>query len=161
MIKLIGILFIALATGACGFEYASMFKRRLKSLEAITTLIESLTVRIGSFLTPLGEFFDTYSDELLEKSGFLKYLREGKSFSDAIRLCREALFLEAEDIALLCEFGDGLGAINVQEEVKRCGLYKNKCAERLNEAKRELPLRLRLYKSIGFMSALLAAVLVL
>ena len=54
-----------------------------------------------------------------------------------------------------------LGAINAQEEVKRCGLYKNKCAERLNEAKRELPLRLRLYKSIGFMSALLAAVLVL
>ena len=161
MTKLIGILFIALATGACGFEYASMLKYRLRSLEAILSLIESLASKITAFLTPTGEFFDTYSDKLLEECGFLGYLREGKSFSDAVRLCADALYLNDGDISLLCEFADGLGAISAEQEIKRCNYYKNKFAERLSEAKAELPLRSRLYKSIGFMSALLAAVLVL
>ncbi|MBO7148764.1 MAG: stage III sporulation protein AB [Clostridia bacterium] len=161
MTKLIGIMFISLATGAWGFEYASMLKCRLRSLEAILRLIESLTSKISAFLTPTGEFFDSYCDEYLEECGFLKHLREKKSFSDALRLCADALFLNDGDISLLCEFADGLGAISAEQEVKRCNYYKNKCAERLSEAKTELPLRSRLYKSIGFMSALLAAVLVL
>ena len=161
MIKLVGILFIAIATGACGFEYATMLKCRLRSLEAILSLIESLEARISAFLTPESEFFYTYSDELLEKSGFLEHLRGGKGFSEAVSLCADALFLDVCDIELLREFGDGLGAISVESEVKRCSFYKNKCKERLEELKAQLPLRLRLYKSIGFMSALLAAVLAL
>lgn len=161
MIKLVGILLIVGAMSAAGIECSSMIKKRVISLEAFVKLLDSMAVKIGTFSTPLSEFFNTYKDDRLDSCGFLKAVSESVSFSEAVKARASALCLEEGDVSLLGSFGEGLGGLSAAEEAKRCLYFKGECEKLLDEAKEALPVKTKLLKSAGVMCGILAAVLLI
>ncbi len=161
MTKLVGIMLIVISTSVCGFECAKMLSHRMRSLKAFIRLLDALALRISSFSTPINEFFCSYKDDELEKSGLISGIRSGMSFCAAVSQCKEALFLDESDMGLLLEFGEGLGMMSAQEEARRCMYYKSEFEKHLASAADELPLKIRLLKSSGVMCGILAAVILL
>ena len=161
MIKLVGLLLIIGAMSAAGIECSSMLKKRVGSLESFVKLLDSMATKIGTFSTPLCEFFYNYKDERLDSCGFLKAVSESVSFTEAVKSRASELCLEENDVILLSSFGEGLGGLSAAEEVKRCLYFKGECEKLLNEAKEALPVKTKLLKSAGVMCGILAAVLLI
>ncbi|MBE6605932.1 MAG: hypothetical protein E7635_02705 [Ruminococcaceae bacterium] len=160
MHKLLGILLIVLSGSTLGSQCAAILKRRVRALEAIIKMLDSLELKINTFSTPLDEFFDCYKDELLESCGFLQEVREN-GFSCALKSNADEMYLTEDDVRLLSEFADDSLHFSAAEQARRCHYYKCECQKLADQAKESLPLYTRLLGSLGIMSGILASVLII
>lgn len=160
MHKLLGILLIVVSGSTLGSQCAAMLKRRVRVLEAIIKMLDSLEIKISTFATPLDDFFASYKDELLESCGFLQGVREN-GFLNALKSSADKMYLTEEDVCLLSEFADDSIHFSATEQARRCHYYKCECENLADQAKESIPLYTRLLGSLGIMSGILAAVLII
>lgn len=159
MTKLVGILMISVAFGIVGHECTTRLRARARSLKAFVKFFDSLGARIGAFAIPFNDFISDYSDDLIGCGSDFAAVCKSSDFSSAVRECAHDLALDDADIKLLSDFGDGFGTLDLARETKRCAYYGGECEKLLCELEEKLPLKARLYNSLGITCAILAAVI--
>ena len=160
MLKIAGILIITVFATIAGYECAFTLKRRIQTLEAIIKMLDSLKDRITYFNLSLKDFLEEYSEPYLENSGFLGMAKE-TGISNALVLLSDTLCLRDSDIKLLTEFADGPSAYTGKLEAQRIEYYKGELMKLSDEAKKSLPLKTRLFCSLGLLCGILCAVLII
>lgn len=154
-----GILIIVIAMSLAGNSMALRLKKRLRSLEALITLIESLEVRIREFNSPVKEFFKNCSPpkELIG----LCNSAYSEGLYNSVKSHAEELALDAADTELLCELAEALGTYSAYEEEKRCRYYRERLEVTRAELAEKLPVKAGLLRSAGLMCGILVAVTVI
>ncbi|MBQ2765628.1 MAG: stage III sporulation protein AB [Clostridia bacterium] len=158
MIKLIGAIFIFAASVSVGFSASAMYRVRAEQLEAFGALITHIGAQIGGFLAPLDRIYCDFKDARLEKCGFLRVLRSSGA-SAALGECRESLFLNDGEIGELEKFFSSLGRGDANEEERHCAYFAKRFARFYESARNESASKGRLFRTFGFLSGLMLAVI--
>lgn len=158
MIKLIGALLIFAASASVGFSAAAMYRVRAEQLEALGALITHIGAQIGGFLAPLDRIYSDFKDSRLEKCGFLPILRTSGAVA-ALRECRESLFLNDGEIGELEKFFGALGRGDANKEERHCAYFAKRFSELYESARGESASKGRLFRTFGFLSGLMLAVI--
>ena len=161
MLRIFGIGLITVVVSVWGERIIVRQKARIKALESLIRMMESFGAKARSFGTPLKSFLSEYRDELLEASGFLNSAILTMSLGTAAHESADKLCIDGEDVALISEFGEGLGQYSLDEELKRCDYYVLQTKKLLETAKEKLPGETKLLRSAGVMCGILAAVLLI
>ena len=111
-----GILFTALWLGR---GYSSFADKRLNEYSSFSALLLHMEGEISRSLGYGRSLFRSFSDEYLEKCGFLPLLREGKKLSDAFEECKIRLTLSKEIKDSLGSVFVSFGKGYMEEEVTR------------------------------------------
>jgi hypothetical protein len=126
-VKYIAIAAMAITALWIGKGYSSYVDRRIGEMRGISALILHMESRLSRTLDFGRELYRGFSDDFLEKSGFLPLLREGKPLFDAFSEAKSSMVLpdEISNLAenLFSSFGRG---------------YKDQEIERLRQAKKEI-----------------------
>ena len=160
MPQLIGSLLIFLACSAAGFSGAAMYKAQKDELVAFLRLISHIKARIEYCRAPLDSIFAEYTDRLLERCGFIEAALTMRP-TDALAKCRSRLSLSDAQIDELMKFFSDLGCHTAAEESAHCAYWEKRVGELLDAARRELPRVTRLYRGIGILVGIMAAILLL
>lgn len=168
-LKFVGVLLVITACGGLGMEAALHFKRRLRLLEKLKLMITHLKGEILYANAPLSEAFDRTGSRNPGKAGALfravaGRLREesGESFSLIWKEQAEAFVKESElshrEREQLLDFGEHLGYLDREMQEKTLLLYLEDLEYSVRVIRKEEPEKCRLYMSLGLMSGLFLAV---
>ena len=102
-----------------GKEYSAYAERRAGEGESFIRLLAHIEKMIDSYLLPHGELFLGFSNEWLEKCGFLAKLREGSGLSSAFSSARDRLAISEPIKARLAEYFSGFGKVYKEAELSR------------------------------------------
>ncbi|MBQ7363033.1 MAG: hypothetical protein IJW48_05830 [Clostridia bacterium] len=93
MIRLIGILLVLSSSVLLGRVYTAESERRVLELSALIDFLRYAKDRVNCYLEPLAAIAEGYTDTVLERSGFLGELREGRVLSVAFGSASDKLSL--------------------------------------------------------------------
>lgn len=119
MSEYFGVIGSALVTLACflfGRGYRSYVERRSAEYSAYLSFLEFMRREMLCSLSTPREIALLFSDEALERCGFLPALRDGATLHGAFLLTREASFLDGADAKILEGYfrGFGLGSLGTE-----------------------------------------------
>lgn len=160
---LLGAVLVIGAGTSAGAVIVSRKEKALHELCGITRLTAYLATEIAHTRRPLDELIDLFSDQRLEKSGFLPKLRESRSVSYECRWNEAMKLLSVEnDTAELCAaVGDGLGASALDDEITRLGILAAKLKECVERERDSLLRERKVIYSVSSMAGLAAAVILI
>ena len=116
--KTAGFIFLLLAIGYAFVNVSAREPRRLREAEGVYQLLCYIRGQMSAFSLPLPEIYAGFSDEALEKCGFLPLLRE-KGLAAALEKFSVA-DENGEVYILLSAFAGRLGQGFLQEELTLC-----------------------------------------
>lgn len=160
MLKIIGILIITGAATLGGYECTASLKKRIIALDSIIKMLDSLQAKITYFNLSLNDFLNEYSEPFLDSTDFLKKAKES-GLTSALVAFSDELCLNDSDIKLLKEFAEGPAAYTGKLEAQRIEYYKGEIEKISDEAKKAFPLKARLFSSVGLLTGILTAVLII
>lgn len=158
MTRLFGAVIIFFVCSTVGFSASKMYSRRVKELEAFASLISYIGAQIDGFLTPLDRIYATAKSDTLE--GFLKILRQSGG-TEAVRLCSKSLHLAHGEYAELEHFFEGLGHHSADEEAKHCAYFEKRIRGYAENARKELPAKGRVCRTVGMLLGVMLALVLL
>ncbi len=159
-LRLLGALFLLLASCYTGFLFSRMQNGRQRRLECFLQLMRQIENEISCFQTPLDDIYRRFEGEALEACGFLSCLRE-KGMEAALREKRAALSFSDEEWELLVAFSGELGKSYREEQLRGCDYYRRMLENYCREGRAELPSRLKLCRSLSITGGLLAVIVLL
>ena len=136
-------------------------QRRIRSLDAMLSLIRQIKGMILCFGMPLGDIYRSLRSPALEACGFLGYLRECGSLSEALLAYGDELALPAELSGRLAELGDTLGRGGRAEAGELCDYYIGELSRAASDARESAPKQMKLYRSLVVTGMLMLAVVLI
>jgi len=171
MVKLIGAILIIIATTWIGFEVAKSLRERTKQLRMLKAALQSLEAEIMYGHTPLHEasrristqlsppistLFKRFSEKLLQRDTTVR-----ESWESSLSEVWKNTALKKEEFEILKQFGETLGKhdrINQQKQIILALTH----LEREEKEARDKQLKYeKMTKSLGLLSGLLIAILLL
>ncbi|MCM3715253.1 stage III sporulation protein SpoIIIAB [Halalkalibacter oceani] len=169
--KLLGAIFILLATTSIGFEYAKRLSERPRQLRQLRVAIQSLEAEMMYGLTPLAEasrhiaeqlpkplslFFMSFSERLshYEQTAF-------DAWKESVDETWQRTSLLDSEREIMLQFGTTLGQHDRDQQQKQIKLTLAHLEREELEAKDRQTRYERMIKSLGFLSGLLIVVLML
>ena len=129
-------------------EISEYERRRLKTADALLSMLRHIKTMILCFSMPLDEIYRALRDSTLESLGFLPILRETKDLGAALRQKGASLVL-SEDLRLrLAELGDALGRGDRRGAGELCDYYIDELAHEAGRLRLEGPKRTKLWRSL-------------
>lgn len=134
----------------------------LKALDSVINMLRFVYRRMETENTPLYLLFEKYKDGYLEDTGFLPILRShgnlaSRFWSEAV----DKLSLTSEAKTELLHFGETLGALDLESQLKRI----NACMDFLGQERERLrvsvPLKQKSIKTVSFLFGALTAIVLL
>lgn len=141
-----------------GLEKSRVETKKLEMTESMCAFVEYIGQQIETFRTPLQRIFEEFSDERLEKEGFLNILRE-RGLSASLTQIKEKLPREA-----FCEmerFSNSLGAGYEKGQAELCSYTVKRLEKTAFEGRERLAQRLRMYRLLPVLLALSLVILLL
>lgn len=122
--RLMGGLLIVSAFSFCGVSFAGEARTEIRALEALLSLLRTLSQRLAWGKEPLRSLFSSYRDPYLERTGFLPLLRaaEGRSYPDAWGRALRLLPLPPEAMRQAQSFGASLGRVSLEAQLEHLSL---------------------------------------
>ncbi len=158
--KLLGAAIIISVCCYIGFSTAKSEADKAKTVDSVLNLLSYMKRRISAERTPVFDIFSSFSDEYLEKIGFLPILRSHRYISnDLWKEALSALALSEEVKNELMHFGAELGSLPLEEQLKRiksCADFLDSERAFLREA---LPKKQKSIKAFWLLSGILAAII--
>ena len=153
----------AVLFGAVGAvrKYKAFCEERMAASRAILGFIKYRGELMSRFSSSKSEICKKYEDEILEKSGFLPTLREGKSFIDALRSSRKNLPLSDAAIEILETIFAEMGNGYLDEERQRQKAAELEMAAFAAKEKEELERDVKVKTTLILAAALGAIILIL
>ena len=104
----------------CGIMLANGESERLGAIDSLIRLLTYMRRRMVAERLPLYRIFDGFEDDYLERIGFLKCLRSSRHGLEVLwKTAIKALPTDKETVAELEHFGESLGALPLDEQIKR------------------------------------------
>lgn len=170
MLKITGGILVICAASLLGMERAERLREQYRQTEYLRQLFLQIQSEIRYARSPLGEIYSyigrnagmPYGAWLLELGERLKK-RDGGSFvciwKTSIGECLKASALTQTELLRLLELGERLGTADVQFQVNAIELYLTQLAGSIDEMRREMKTKVRLYHCLGVMSGMLIVTL--
>lgn len=156
--KIFGAVFVLAVSFYIGMMLAANERRRVAELEAFYHLMERIRDSIASLAQPISEICLQYTDETLEKNGFLPRLRDlyqngMKTENILYRAILEqdaahSFQMTAEDVSVLTNYAVSCGQEDSTGEVRRCTYYLSLLEKRLNDAKTALSANTKISRAL-------------
>lgn len=134
-----------------GREYSAYVRQRLQQHRAFVALLLHIEQMISQFLTPQDGLWRDFSNDALEKCGFLPLLREGKGLSQAFEKVKASLSLSERTKEMLSGFFADFGGGYLDGEMSRTAGFRAELESCLEKEGEELE------KSLKITNALLVA----
>lgn len=169
-VKGIGAVLIWLVGIGIGLLARQSLQRRCRVLMLTERLLQRMAVQIRFTAAPMDDVLRELADT--DEFGRLPLLAEivGRippngdvrgAWQSALHDCGIEWGLSAEERALLCDFGDGLGTADIVGEVTRCEQYAERLHVCAKTAQQETARRGRLYTALGFCGGSAVALILL
>ncbi|MBE6708706.1 MAG: hypothetical protein E7578_05645 [Ruminococcaceae bacterium] len=146
--KTIGIIIILTLSVLVGFILSDNLRTRLKNITSLCSFVEYISENIRLYKTPLDEIFTSFSNEYLEKTGFIKGLETGLYNSAK----NAGLLYGDEESIIIKTVSDKLGYGTVDEMDKLCSSAINKLKNLEDKLKKELPDKQKVYRTISVLA---------
>lgn len=169
-LKYAGIAVVIFTCTAAGFMKSLSLSRRVKELETFISALSFIATEIRYFASPTPviiskikskeEYAGLHVFEICEKN-LLTTHDFKKSWTSALDASKQYLSLDAGDIETLKCFGNTFGTTDIEGELANCEHYINSMKVRLESARIDKTKRGRMYSSLGLLTGvLIAAVLI-
>lgn len=126
-------------------------ENRIQCYSAICDMIEYIKNQIEYFCTPTEDLMRTYSNEFLEKSGFIRDL-ERNDWSVAIENNK---YIDEHSKTVLEDFSRKLGKSSKEQQIANCEYAIAALSKKYEVCKDEIPKRIKAYSTlaviVGFM----------
>lgn len=131
-----------------GREYSTYAERRADEGESFIRLLAHIEKMIDSYLLPHGELFLGFSDERLEKCGFLGKLREGSGLSVAFSSASDKLLICESIKTRLAEYFSGFGKGYKEAELSRLRECRTDVEKMLSNERAELEKNVKVTRAL-------------
>ena len=148
LIKMLGVCLIIISTTIIGTNRSHQLSFRVESLEWYTKTLRQIADRIrysGDEITKI----------LLSLPENQKYFSITAPFK--VQLIKNGL--NSDDMAAVHSFFDSIGLGDTENQLNMCSLYGKELSSRLDEARKDLTEKSRLFKSLGFFIGLAVAII--
>jgi stage III sporulation protein AB len=169
MIKYIGMILIAISCTAGGFLFSNNIKSRLKQVESFIRFFDYIIKYIDIYKYPVEKIFTAYSDDVLEKCGFLdKLAKNGRvnglyanTWEISLEECKNEglVFFKDEEFNIIKEFGNKLGSGRADEQISHMNIYREKLNKLYEEEYTKGINQSKLYKISGGLLGIFICVL--
>lgn len=158
----IGAFAVVLASYYCGVLLARMDDGRLRCIESLIGLMSYMRRRMVGERQPLYRIFSEYRDDYLDEVGFLEAVASrnadvSKQWRDSVRM----LDLDERERDELCLFGESLGRLPLDEQIKRLDICVSALVSWREELKGTLPAKQKSTKTVCLLFGLLTAIILL
>ena len=166
--RMLGAVLVLSISFYMGLALSGQARRRVAELEGFCRLLEALRDGIASLRLPVGEIYDHFSNETLEKNGFLACLRAKTAedhvwdpLGEAVRemMDKRRLALLPADAAELLALSRDLGKNDSAGEIKRCEYYLARLSHILKTAEKDAPGDARVSRATSLCAGILAVLL--
>ena len=147
--KTAGILMIVAACAFAGWARALRLARRVEELERFRGVLQAIRTEIRFSAAPLETLIRRYADRSDWLASCAEALKHGVPFPEAWRQAVAAAAAARADKNLLLEFGEGLGATDIEGQTAHCALCAEKLEALLKEAYEEKAKKGKLYVTLG------------
>lgn len=170
MLKAAGVVLVVFSCAGLGCSKKAALSRRIAGLREIEKLLLLLEGEITYRKEALPEALLRVADKVREPfSGFLKEvsgtasLYQGERFSCIFReKVQEYLKnsgMDKKDLEEFAQLGEYLGYLDISVQKNTMALYLEELKHEREEAVRELPIKARLYQSMGLLGGMFLAVI--
>lgn len=163
-IKIIGCILIVAATTLSGFKKSQRLYKRRDLINDFLIFLDSLATNIRYSTDELSVILSK-SEDSFGKAIYNSYKEIKGSFFErwkkSVILATQGYSLKHEDKQLLCSFGEKLGITDVEGQLKHIELYKNLAAAHLEDSKKDITEKSRLYRTMGFFVGTAAALIII
>ncbi|MBQ8351154.1 MAG: hypothetical protein IJY20_03810 [Clostridia bacterium] len=143
-----------------GHYLAGLEGRRVRQMEGFLLLVRHVRTGIVCFAEPMEEIYRRFENEALETCGFLPALREG-GFASALHVCRDRLYIGAEEGRALAAFAREVGKSYSREQAAVCDYTIGELEAALRRHQEEAPRRARAARSLAVCGGLALLILLL
>ncbi|NLK70620.1 MAG: hypothetical protein GX286_04185 [Clostridiales bacterium] len=165
MLKLIGVMLLVCATGYTGLSMSASLKERIRRLELIRKMVDEITILIRHRALTVMEIID----ELTANSSYaeLTFLHKAKSgiipevsfhyaWENAVKKDNKLLNEEKTELISL---GNFLGSSDTEGQISALTIYKDKFNSLIEYANEIYDKKGKLYRSLGVLSGVFVAIL--
>ncbi|RFU69786.1 stage III sporulation protein SpoAB [Peribacillus saganii] len=171
MLKLIGAIFILMATTWAGFEAGRNLSRRTRQLRQLKVALQSLESEIMYGHTPLREaalklakqhskplslLFESFAEKLSDGGTTVKI-----AWDDSLEEIWKLLSLKQGEFEILSQFGETLGQHNRYHQQQKILLTMSHLEREEQDAAERQGKYEKMFKSLGFLSGLLLIILLI
>jgi len=171
MVKIIGAIFIILATTWVGFELAKHLSNRTKQLRMLKSALQSLDAEImyghsplheasrrisNQIAPPISNLFELFALKLVQRDATVK-----ESWESSLKEIWNMTSLKNEEYEILKQFGETLGKHDRISQQKQIILALTHLEREEQEARDKQLKYERMTKSLGFLTGLLIAIILL
>lgn len=164
MVNIIGAMLTGIACGYLGLKKCMDMKKRVKSLEDITSSLEMLEGEISFSQNKLAKAFSNSDRNGLFKD-VSKYIKDGVCAAEAIDTAadknREPLCLNGGDIDAVKTLGQNIGKTDVNEQIKHIRYVSSLIKNRIGEARGEYTRLGRVYGIGGILCGLMLVIILI
>lgn len=154
-----GAALIMLCALFCGREYSAYAERRICEGAGLLALLLHIEKMIDSYLAPGGELLVGFSDEWLEKCGFLGKMREGGVA--AFPTAADSLAVGESIKKRLSDYFSGFGKGYKESELARLRECISDCKKMLSEEREELEKSVKVTRALLLGGAVGIAILII
>ena len=169
MIKLIGAVFIIVATTWTGFEAARRFSERPRQLRALRSALQALEAEIMYGHTPLHEasrrlavqltkplsfFFESFAKKLTDTETTVK-----EAWETSLKEVWHLTALKQGEFEIMKQFGETLGRYDRHSQQKQIMLTLTHLEREEADAVQSQAKYEKMFKSLGFLTGLLLTIL--
>lgn len=170
--KIIGSICIITASTLMGFSYSGHLAGRITDLRLVHRLLLMLRGEVEyasstfseAFSSMRGRFEEPWKGFLTEVSVRLDSL-EGQTFGtiwkEMVVLHLSDCDLTSKDIELLVQFGDQMGYLDKTMQLNTIDSYSNQISEEIKTLQSQLPVKCRLYNTLGIIGGIFLTIVIL
>lgn len=161
--RLLGGLLVLLSFTLCGISFANGVRTQQQTMEAMLSLLRTLSQTLQWGRAPLCEVFRAYRDPLLEKTGFLPALRDadGRNYPAVWDASLSLLSLPENARSPLRSFGNALGRLPLGTQKEQTSLCIAALEDALEAFRAQAMQKRRSTVALWTLAGLLVAVLLL
>lgn len=164
LIKIIGCALLVTATTLIGIKKSQRLYRRRDFINEFLVFLDSLATNIRYSGDELSVIISK-SEDPFGKAVYDSYRKSEGSFFErwkkAVMKISDGYSLKHDDKQLLCSFGEKLGITDVEGQLKHIELYKGLAKAHLDDSKKDITEKSRLYKTMGFFVGAAVALIVI
>ena len=162
MLKFAGIILVSGAVSLMGANKASAIKENISARRELLGLLIHIKRSIEHTSTPLNIIYGTFESKALERCGFSELLKSGRTdaFKDA--LCSSRLVLPEKTAVLYKEIAENIGrSCFKKKELDVLERYIPQISAVDDELEKEDLSKIKLYRKLGILFGILAAVILI
>lgn len=170
--KIIGALLIICSTSTIGIYFSKLDKYRIEDLEELKKMFTILKNQISFSFMPLPEAFQQISlrikeeiAEILKETSDLLERKEGESASQIWNSVweknKEKTYFSKEDMDMIFSFGKVLGYLDKQQQMNNIEIAVSYIEHTQHYLEKKAEKNSKIYRSMGILSGLLIAVVLI